>query len=168
MITIGFGKKSTKVFELTKELFIKEKISFSLKNDPEKAGYALLFSEPEKKYDILLNHDSTAKTCGNFITLFNSDTKVPHIFKNSGMIVSYGINSLATIAASSISAYENCTAFQLCIQRSIASIKGKLTVPQEFPVCIEKSGINLSDALAFCSLALVLGISKEKLKCFSF
>ncbi len=162
LITIAFSSEKQAVKELITTLFLRENIFFSSKNDPERNGFALLTTE-KGKFDIALNDNSSKNIIADFVTIIDSDNTSLSFTQNKSIIISYGLNSLATVVASSINTSRDFLSFQFCLQRSIATLKGALLEPQEFPVTIKLPSISISDALAYCVLALICGISKEKI-----
>lgn len=163
MVTVAFANSKLLVKNLISELFTRENISFGYKDDLEQSGFALLDLKSGCRYDVILTDSSQNSTSADYVTVIDTDICDFVLAKNKSMLVSYGLNSLATAIASSINKSEGFFSFQFCLQRSTADLKGHILEPQEFPVIIKNIKISISDALAYCTLALILGIPKEKI-----
>lgn len=76
----------------------------------------------------------------------------------NALTISYGLNTKATITASSINIQEGLN-FSVCIQRSIATVSGREYDSQEFNISTRLSGLyNVYNSLAAISCSLYYGI----------
>lgn len=106
--------------------------------------------------DIIINNNtSSSKEVNCSLCLFNSDEKAELNIKKETIIISYGLNPLSTVTASSISDSGEELQFQFCLQRTITSLSGKKIEPQEFPVRLKRKGLKIHSALAIVTFALL-------------
>ena len=105
--------------------------------------------------DIIINNGISSKDMNCSLCLFNSDEKAQLNIKKETVIISYGLNPLSTVTASSISGDGEELQFQFCLQRTITSLSGKKIEPQEFPVRLKRKGLKIHSALAIVTFALL-------------
>ena len=145
------------ISSLIKSFFQAKGIRFCQNHSQTDCDY--IFLPPSASHcDVLLinNPNKTQKCRGDYITLLNTDETITEEINNKSLLISYGLNPLATITASSIRQKDEKTVFSCCLQRSIVTLKGKFIEPQEFPVAINAPVSNLHSIIAFVSLGLVL------------
>lgn len=87
--------------------------------------------------------------------MFNSDEKNTARLSKNALIISYGLNSIATVTASSIDSGDDFLCFQYCLQRGILSFSGKKIEPMEFPVKLSNTEIDIHSALAVVTFTLM-------------
>ena len=162
MITVVFCEEHNTVRKMLAELFGRAGISYAFKNDPEAAGFALVQPDGGAVFDVALCHSAApGRVSAEYFTLINADDVKACKNDRGSIVITYGLNSLATAAASSIEADGEELKFQYCLQRNIATLKGRIIEPQEFKVCIGKGGITIHDALAYVTLALIFNAPPE-------
>lgn len=158
MITVGIIEEKSEIADMIKEILKNKNLSCGTDENGEDKDFLLLEAPFEKKCDIVINNcgkgHKMSKSC---ICLLNSDAEQRAGDFEALMVISYGLNSLATVTASSISDDGERLCFQYCLQREIVSFSGKKTEPQEFPVCFE-SGISVHAALAVTTFFLLTEI----------
>lgn len=101
------------------------------------------------------NTENIKATHDCHLYMFNSDEKNTARLLKDTLIISYGLNSIATVTASSIDSGENFLCFQYCLQRSILGFSGKKIEPMEFPVKLINTEIDIHSALAVVTFALM-------------
>lgn len=138
-----------------------EEIKNSLQEVCKKYNMVLEKTEEGKRYDIIINNSAKEEKAHAFMYIYNSDEEIKEIPRES-LVISYGVNSLATATASSIDEQEEGIKFQYCLQREVVTLSGKKTEPQEFPVRFS-SGISIHAALACVTFAIVCDISTNDL-----
>ncbi|MBR5236277.1 MAG: hypothetical protein IKW06_02745 [Clostridia bacterium] len=155
MVTVAIAERGNVIAQMLKQAFYKKNINFCQSALFGDGTYCLLDPKANKNCDIALLHNSAACSCSaDYMTLLNANEH-GFFYNKKSVIITYGLNSLATVTASSIHADEGQTRFQCCIQRSFVSLKGLLIEPQEFPVHIPF--LNDIDALlGFVTLGLTL------------
>ena len=97
----------------------------------------------------------------DYVTILNADEPTMAPVYSKSLVITYGLNSLATATASSLKNEPGKTCFQYCLQRSIVTLKGKILEPQEFPVMLPDVFPEISAAMGFVTLGLVLSFSPE-------
>ena len=154
MIAVGITEENKEIEKLISCALKEKNIPFGKDFEDEKNRY-IFMSEPFlKKCDIIINDSKKElKSADCFIYLYNSDNKAKACPKDS-LVISYGLNSLATVTASSIDETEDALSFQYCLQREIVSFSGKKIEPQEFGVRLS-SGTKIHSALAFVTFMLL-------------
>jgi len=99
----------------------------------------------------------------NGILLINADNKNDLIILdyNNPYIITYGFNNKSTITLSSLSIdmYKN---LQVCIQRSIVTISGKIIYEQEFNININDNDVAI--ILLYITIALINDFNIEQIK----
>ena len=123
--------------------------------------YLLLDETQRKKSDILLLHNQSCVPGADYITLMNADRKLSPPTDKKSLIITYGLNPLATITASSVDTDGEKTTFLCCLQRSIVTLKGKILEPQEFPVTLPEDITDLATFMGFVCLGLVLSFTPD-------
>jgi len=142
VISIGVAEENNHIKELIKNLNKEDIYIFDCtdKNNIKSA-------------DIIINNNG--RVSGNVhckIYIYNSDEKTDTVLDEGTLIITYGLNSLATATASSI---DEGNGFQYCLQRSICGLSGKKIEPQEFHAEFNNREINIHSALAFETLLLL-------------
>ncbi len=156
MVTISIVEQEGIITSLFKQSLAQKGLCFCRSTDSGRGDYLFLPShKPGSRDVVLLNHFAQDAVQGDYITILNADDKIPD-YNRKSLVITYGLNSLATLTASSIKTEENKTTFFCCIQRSIATLKGKILEPQEFPVCLPMVFADIGPALGFVALGLVL------------
>lgn len=155
MVTIAICEEDETICNLF-QLALKAKGQKAHLKETANCHYLLVKPEEEKSRDILLLHKPQTVIGADYITLLNADQSIMVPDKKKSLLISYGMNPLATITASSFNADGEKTSFFCCLQRSIVTLKGKVLEPQEFPVTFSKPIPDLSAAMGFVALCLVL------------
>ncbi|MBR7163804.1 MAG: hypothetical protein IKD21_02400 [Clostridia bacterium] len=164
MVTITIAEEEHMISELFQlALKAKGQKAYRKETSPD-CNYLLLEPSAQKSCDVLLLHQQISTKGADYITLLNSDKKITPPGKKS-LVITYGLNPLATVTASSFSTDEEKTSFLCCLQRSIVTLKGKVIEPQEFPVILPKPIQDLSAAMGFVCLCLILSFAPKDL-CF--
>ena len=109
----------------------------------------------------MLLHSQSNAPCADYITLMNADKKLSLPIDKKSLIITYGLNPLATITASSVDTDGERTTFLCCLQRSIVTLKGKILEPQEFSVTLPEDITDLGTFMGFVCLGLVLSFRPE-------
>ncbi len=163
MITISIEEKNKQIFSALSMYFGTGRFDVSTSDVSEDCDFLLSPYKSQKRSDILLLHDFQNKPYvpADFITILNADESFLLAPGYKTLVVSYGLNPLATVTASSILEEKDALKFQCCIQRSIVSLKGKIYEPQEFPVCTMAPFPDLYVCLALVSLFLSLSFPLE-------
>ncbi|MBE7021635.1 MAG: hypothetical protein E7414_00205 [Ruminococcaceae bacterium] len=162
MVTLSIKERGNTISSLIKAGLSQKKIGFSESLACTDCDY--IFLPPDAKCcDIALAAvPGYAKGCrADYMTILNTDEKITEEVNKKSLLITYGLNPLATVTASSIRAEEGKTAFSCCLQRSIVTLKGKLLEPQEFPVSIPAPLSDLHAGIAFAALGLVLSFAPE-------
>ena len=147
MLTVGIIEKGYEIINLIKS-FISENVCEVKKID---------YSDELMEYDIIIDDlGKCPENVKSYIYILNSDEKPPEGIMKPSFLISYGLNSLATVTASSISAEGNLLCFQYCLQREIADFKGNKIEPQEIPFVFQKE-ISIHSALVCVTFAAIVG-----------
>lgn len=164
MITIGITEKSDEIKDLLLSIFSKKGFSFCENKIDEECDYAIFYGQRNFTCDIVLGAGEMADNTleANYVYIFNSDMSDTVCVPKKALIISYGLNSLATVTASSINDDGEMLCFQYCLQRSIPSLSGKIVEPQEFPVRICSKEAKIYSALSVVTLAMVCDILTEE------
>lgn len=156
MVTVSIAEQNGAVSALMQQALRKKNLSFCRDAARSDRDYIFITPESGKNCDIVLVHDGGQEACsGDYITILNADAKMPAYNKKS-LVITYGLNPLATVTASSIRTEPEPGEFFCCIQRSLVTLKGKIIEPQEFPVKIPEDISDISTVMAFAALGLVL------------
>ena len=116
-------------------------------------------AEPHKQRDVVLLHQPV--DCqGNIITMLNTDEPIP-LYNPSSVVITYGLNPLSTVTASSISTEEGLTCFSCCLQRSIVTLRGEILEPQEFPVAVTPPLTDVGAAIGLVTAGLIFSVPPE-------
>ncbi|MBR5157178.1 MAG: hypothetical protein IKW59_05360 [Clostridia bacterium] len=165
MITVGICESDFKITQLANHFFAHH--GFICNNTICDSDADFIFDSLKKgtHYDILIeNKTLNTPVKANYIHLLNSDDVTLTPCTSKCIFITYGLNSFATVTASSIHYDDNCLKFQYCLQRNIVNLKGAIIECQEFPVCIYNSSSVIHSALAFTTLALIAGFNPPLLK----
>ena len=158
LITVSIVEKGRRIDNLMKRMLSDKKISFS--DDLEKGDCEYLFLPVDKRGQrdvVLLDEPVFPKCAGEYVTILNADERFS-VWPEHSLLITYGLNPLSTVTASSIRMGEEETAFFCCLQRSIATLKGNILEPQEFSVTIPTGELDICEALGFVTLALVFSV----------
>ncbi len=141
MVTVGIIEENSEIKNFLKELYNE----YNFTADPFKATC-----------DIIINNNSSLLQNTNCnLCLLNSDEETKLNIKNKTVVISYGLNPLSTVTASSIKYDDEILCFQFCLQRTIYSLSGKKIEPQEFPIRLKRKGLKIHSALAIVTFALI-------------
>ena len=162
MITVGISETDAKIKHLALRFFQEQGLHCGSSLIQTDKDVVFCTANAENTYDILIENTSSFSSSGaDYILLLSADENIsPVLQKKNPIIITYGLNALATATASSISSDETKTQFLFCLQRNIVTLKGKIIECQEFPVSI-KTATDIRTAMAFTLLAVVLGVSPE-------
>ena len=156
MVTIAITEADSTISDLLKTTLASkgQRLSRSTKNTD--ADYLLLPKDTHKNCDILLLHEPrpSQKTQADYITILNADANNATLPYETSLVITYGLNPLATVTASSLPPDSEQTHFLCCLQRSIVTLKGKVIEPQEFPVVLPKAITDIPAAMGFAVYAL--------------
>ena len=103
------------------------------------------------------------------IALINIDNdKMAELLKGSKMcVITYGLNSKATITTSSIEEGEQPNTFIYCLQRSIKTINGEDIEAQEFPVRVRSSkDKEIYNTLGAVTIGLIYNVDIFQIQAF--
>ena len=164
MVTLSIAEHGTLLAMQTKEALAAKGFRISTKKSPTAGDYLFLPPGTQKNCDILVLHepDCASGCSGDYFTILNADRKSTINFNRNALVITYGLNSLATLTASSLSESIAGIGFHCCLQRSIVTLRGKILEPQEFPVLLPHTLGDISTAMAFVCLGLVLSLSPEE------
>lgn len=155
MVTLAVAEQDTLIARLLKTALEKKGARVYTKENAD-ADY-LFITDTKKTCDLLLLHKLCPYPSPDYMAIVNTDEE--NLLQNHfhALTISYGLNPLATVTASSISHDDNDISFSCCLQRGIVTLKGAIVEPQEFPVKIPTA--DTSTGLAFAALGLVLSFS---------
>jgi len=157
MVTLSIAEQDGRINRLLKTALKKKGYRVSTKENTD-ADY-LLLSGAVKNCDLLLLHHACPSPQPDYMTIINTDEENLTLNSLHTLTISYGLNPLATVTASSIKHENNRISFSCCLQRAIVTLKGSILEPQEFPVKLQDADIGTG--LAFAALGLVLSFSQE-------
>lgn len=160
MVTVAIAEEKG----IISRMFQKMNLSKTAKAFPNSdCHYRFISPESQNTCDILLLQSPTPFPAAraSFATLINADREIPPPKEKNSLLVTYGLNSLATVTASSIQPEQTSIHFQCCLQRSIVTISGELLEPQEFPVFLPFFWEDAGIALGFVTLGLLLSLPPE-------
>lgn len=164
MITLSIAEKGTTIAALTEIALQNKGLSFCRSRSRTDCDYIFLPPQSAASRDVLLMHDpDVSPTCrADYVTVLNADKKTPFTDAHS-LIVTYGLNPLATVTASSICSEPEHGKLFCCVQRSLITLKGRVIEPQEFSVVwpSDMEG-NPQAVLAAVSLGLILSLSPKE------
>ena len=164
MITLSIAEKGDAIAVLTETAMQKKGLSFCKNIRRTDRDYIFLPPESDARRDVLLVHDPDAlPPCrADYVTVLNADKKTP-LADTRSLIVTYGLNSLATVTASSIRSEPEHGELFCCVQRSLITLKGRVIEPQEFSVVLPPDmPEEPQTVLAFVSLGLILSLSPKE------
>ena len=164
MVTIAIAEEEGTIAELLQNALKAKGQKICRKNSTSDCDYLLLAPDSQKSCDVLLLHRQGRTPCADYITLLNADAKITPPIGKKTLVITYGLNPLATVTASSVHTDGEKTSFLCCLQRSIVTLKGKVIEPQEFPVTLTKNSQDLSAMMGFVCLGLVLSFSPDEFK----
>lgn len=162
MVTIAIAEEEGTIAELLQNALKAKGQKICRKNNTCGCDYLLLAPDSHKSCDVLLLHHYRPTPCADYITLLNADTKLKPPTGKKSLLITYGLNPLATVTASSVSTDGEKTSFLCCLQRSIVTLKGKVIEPQEFPVTLTGTTQDLDAIMGFVCLGLVLSFSPDE------
>ncbi len=164
MVTICICENGSSITSLIQKCLLPKGYSVNTENTNSESDYVFLTDSSHKTCDILLLHDPKDLALrADYITLVNADKCWEKLDAGNSLLISYGMNPLATITASSFPQEIEKNRFFCCIQRSIVTLKGKIIEAQEFPVLLPATVSDPSTAMAYASLSLLLSVSPEEL-----
>lgn len=162
MVTLSIKEHGNAISSLVKAAFSRKGIRFSMNPDCTDCDYIFLPPDADCCDILLASIPGGSEGCrADYMTILNTDEKITEEINKKSLLITYGLNPLATVTASSIRAEEGKTAFSCCLQRTIVTLKGKVLEPQEFPVTISAPLSDLHAGIAFAALGLVLSFSPE-------
>lgn len=155
MVTLGIVEENNEIKNFLYDFFSDKKADYTIYS--EKYFFKPSISScSEPIFDLIINN--TSKSLNNpscHLYMFNSDEKNNTTFLKETLVISYGLNSIATVTASSIDLNDDLFCFQYCLQRSILGFSGKKIEPMEFPVKLKNTEINIHSALAIVTVAMM-------------
>ena len=164
MVTICVCENGESITSLVQNRLLSKGYSVHTEGINSESDYVFLTGFGHKTCDILLLHDpKNTPIRADYITLVNADRCRGALDTGNSLLISYGVNPLATVTASSFPREPDKSRFICCIQRSIVTLKGKIIEPREFPVVLPDTISDLSVAMAYTCLALLLSVSPEEL-----
>jgi len=169
MVTIAISEEDSIVSDLLKTALSSKGHCFNQNISDTDSEYLLLLPKTHKQCDVLLLHELplSQATEAEYITIINADKTPIPIFDRKSLVITYGLNPLATVTASSVLENPEQTDFLCCLQRSIVTLKGKVIEPQEFPVSLPSTYTDISAAMGVVCLGLVLSfVPKDFRFCF--
>lgn len=167
MVTISISEQENEIVSLIKQSMQKKGLRIGSSKSRSQADYLFLPPSSQKSCDVLLLHDQIDFPCqADYMTILNADKTWPDVPVGSSLLVTYGLNPLSTLTASSFHTEPDNPRFLCCLQRSIVTLKGKVIEPQEFPVVLPEPLPEITSAMAFVTLALILSFPPEDFKHF--
>ena len=164
MVTISICENGRSITSLMQNCLAPKGYSVNMGKVNSESDYVFLTDDSRKACDILLLHDSK-DICirADYVTLMNADKNWEGHNAGNSLLITYGLNPLATVTASSFPGESEKNRFFCCIQRSFVTLKGKIIEPCEFPVVLPDGVSDISATMAYVSLALLLSVSPEEL-----
>ena len=164
MITVGISETDAKIKHLALRFFQQQGLHCGSSLIQTDKDIVFCTAGADNNYDVLIeNASSFSKASADYIFLLNTDENIYPVVQNkNSIIITYGLNGLATATASSITSDEAKIQFLFCLQRNIVTLKGKIIECQEFPVSI-KTTTDIHSAMAFTLLALILDVSPARI-----
>lgn len=158
MVTLSIAEDESRIYHLMTQMLSIKKMSFSDNFEHGDCEYFFLPPEEKGEKDVILLDKMVSPLCsGAYVTIVNADKRFP-VCAGHSLLITYGLNPLSTVTASSIQQGEEETTFFCCLQRSIATLKGSILEPQEFSVRLPVGQIDISEALGFVTLGLVFSV----------
>ena len=109
MVTISIVEQDGMITSLLKRALTQSGMEFCGDTESGKGDYVFLPSnKPGSRDVVLLNHFTKEDVPGDYITILNADEKIP-VYNRKSLVITYGLNSLATLTASSIKTEEKKT-----------------------------------------------------------
>ncbi len=163
MITVSIAEYGSLISSQMKKVLTSRGFFIDSKKISDKGDYRFFPPGNRKNCDILVLHepDCASGCLGDYFTLLNADRKHHTTINRNALVITYGLNPLATLTASSLSETPYGIDFHCCLQRSIVTLRGKVLEPQEFPVHLFPTSGDISAAMAFVCLGLILSIPPE-------
>ncbi len=161
MVTITIAEEDDAITKLLYAALKTKGQKICRKNCTSGCDYLLMDPDSSKSSDVLLLQSPFPAPCADYITLLNADRQLSPPIGKKSLIITYGLNPLATVTASSVSTDGEKTTFLCCLQRSIVTLKGKILEPQEFPVSLPGATPDISAMMGFVALGLILSFSPE-------
>jgi UDP-N-acetylmuramyl pentapeptide synthase len=164
LITVGISESDAKIKHLALRFFQQQGLHCGSSLIQTDKDIVFCSASAHNKYDVLIENASFFSNANaDYIFLLNTDENIYPVAQNKNpIIITYGLNGLATATASSITSDESKIQFLFCLQRNIVTLKGKIIECQEFPVSINTT-TDIHGAIAFTLLALILGVSPERI-----
>ncbi len=164
MVTIAIAEEEGAIADLLQNALREKGQKLCRKNNTYSCDYLLLTPDSHKSCDVSLIHHYRPTSCADYITLLNADTKISPPTGKKSLLITYGLNPLATVTASSVNNDGEKTSFLCCLQRSIVTLKGKVIEPQEFPVTLPGTTRDLGAIMGFVCLGLILSFSPDEFR----
>ncbi|MBE7037239.1 MAG: hypothetical protein E7403_08095 [Ruminococcaceae bacterium] len=162
MITVSIAEEKNRIYNVMTRMLSHKKTGFSKGFDEGEYEYLFLPMKEEEKRDVVLLHKPVDLSCtGDYVTVLNADEQFS-AWPRQSLLITYGLNPLSTITASSIRNDEEGISFFCCLQRSIATLKGNILEPQEFLVNLPVRKMDISEALGAVTLGLVFSVSPKE------
>ena len=162
MVTITIAEEDGAITKMLCEALKIKGQKICRKNCISGCDYLLMDPDAQKNSDVLLLHTAFSTPCADYITVLNADKHIVPPAGKKSLVITYGLNPLATITASSVSTDGEKTSFLCCLQRSIVTLKGKIIEPQEFPVSLPKRVTDIGAMMGFVALGLIFSFSPEE------
>ncbi len=164
MITLSIQENGKFLLTQIQRKMAEKGLCLSTEVSPPFGDFLFLKPRAGKHCDILLLHEPGDPLCcwADSMTILNTDRKIPSDLNPKSLIITYGLNSLSTVTASSLKPEPEGLSFSCCLQRSIVTLKGNILEAQEFPVFLPSPWTDISAALGFVALGLVLSFSPEE------
>ena len=158
-INISVTGDKGEVKNTLRKLFAKDKYEFSVPFVGEGILAYSKFNQP-RECDILVAHaSSSSNVVPAHIAVVNSDDATAILSANRAQtIITYGFNNQACVTASGLSQ----DTMQVCIQRSLPCVNGKVIEQQEFALPLGL-GEDPAAALAATAAALISGVEPGEL-----
>ena len=164
MITVSIAEKENRISNLLKQMLLEKGISFSEGFPKAESEYLFLPLNEMKRRDVVLLDQPVSPPCaGECVTVLNADKRFSS-WPHHSLLITYGLNPLSTVTASSICTEEEETSFFCCLQRSIVTLKGNLLDPQEFSVSVPAGELDICEALGFVTPGLLFSVKPEEFK----
>ncbi len=158
MVTLFIAERGESIVSLLKTGCAGKKIIGCHSLQDVQCDY-MLTTPASNHCDVVLHHNRINSTLADYMTIMNTDETHGGRINKKVPILTYGLNPLATVTASSICVEEGCMAFFCCLQRSIVTLQGKIIEPQEISMRLPTEDI--SAGLAFAALGLVLSFAPK-------
>ncbi len=162
MVTVTVAEDNGAISELFYRFLLKKKNNVTKKTVRPGLFRLSFMADIQTDCNILLLHTPCdLPDIDNDIVLLNTDQKIDIPAARKPLVITYGLNPLATVTASSLDKRPE-SRLLCCLQRSFVTLSGMVLDPQEFPVAVPE--LATDDAIAFITLGLLLAFLPEELK----